>query len=147
MLIWKQYLRISPLYAQFVHLCLFCLYWIFWLDKTVTLTLFIRWDIRRCHTHEPFGFLAWNAILRELLIFPGLLYQEGTFYAVVHIFMLLNHWTAHTFVNYILQYQLNTCTSLWLGPHLFSIFINDLMVNIECNIKLFCRQHFSLHNF
>lgn len=32
----------------------------------------------------------WNAILRELLIFPGLLYQEGTFYAVLHIFMLLN---------------------------------------------------------
>lgn len=55
--------------------------------------------------------------------------------------------SAHTFVNYILQYQLNTCTSLWLGLHLFSIFINDLVVNIECNIKLFCRQHFSLHNF
>lgn len=88
--IWKQYLRILPLYAQFVHICLFCLYWIFRLGKTVTLTLFIGWDIRRCHTHELFGFLAWNAILRELLIFPGLLYQEGTFYTVLHIFMLLN---------------------------------------------------------
>lgn len=80
----------KAIFEDFTSLCAICAPLLILFILNILIGQNSDLDFRRCHTHEPFGFLAWNAILMELLIFPGLLYQEGTFYAVLHIFMLLN---------------------------------------------------------